>query len=180
MEKMYAVARMAGKTYLVKIGAESMGGAESKILENAVCDARSEYSIEAAQAFDPERLISGREDETMYENDFDYSSFDYLAVKARVLLLSAEHDANQLADILTEDYAEGEPLTERAKGWLDVTYSRCINADKASENAYNAIKTQKDLTEYFEMLDSIKIVEAIERMVSIAKQHGYTISVEED
>ena len=56
MAKMYVVTRVAGKAYLIKTEAESMGGAESKILENAVCGAMNEYSIEAAQAFDEKSM----------------------------------------------------------------------------------------------------------------------------
>lgn len=55
MAKMYVVTRVANKTYLVKVDAETMGGAERQILDKAVCGI-SEYSIEAAQAFDAESM----------------------------------------------------------------------------------------------------------------------------
>ena len=104
-----------------------------------------------------------------------YTKFDQLAPAARALMLSAEHDANQLADILNEDYPSTMPLPNIASGWLDNTYWRCIDALKESEKAYLAIETTADMDEYWEMVGSICVIEASDRLVEIADKHGHTI-----
>ncbi len=118
---MYVVTRVSGKAYLVKVDAETMGGAENQILEKAVCGVLGEYSIEAAQAFDDKAMKT--------------DTFIWMALEAEPITMK---DFDEIVEKRNEEVlarkAAYEKLWEREKEMRDLM-ERVDQAKREIEDA---------------------------------------------
>ena len=124
---MYVVARVSGKTYLVKVDAETMGGAESQVLSKAVCGI-DEYGIEAAQAFDAKSMKT--------------DTFIWMALEAEPITMK---DFDILVEKRNEEVlarkAAYEKLWEREKELRDLT-DRVEQAKREIEEARKYLESK--------------------------------------